>query len=150
MSRTVDLSSRLSEEDREYLLARGREQDVLNNDARFTDDAEAARFAAYVPGTSVDRADGVPHTVGGDPRVVMGGGGTDGTPEFAESARLDAETEDNYENWTKKQLKAEIEQRNSELPEDEQMPVSGDKPDLIELLRNNDAESDEEDDPDDE
>lgn len=164
MSREVDLSKRLSEEDANYLLARGREQEVIRNIAEFDEDAdlEVQRAASYIPGTSVDEAEGVPVTPGGDPLVNNGGGIAAGVPTFADAPHLavdgeagdagvgalqvnyensvDGETEDNYETWTKKQLRAEIEERNKELPEEEQMAVSGDKPEMVSRLRQHDAE----------
>lgn len=147
MSRTVDLTQALSDEDKEYLLARGREQDVVRNEAEFGDDPDAVRAANYIPGTSIDEARGVPPTPGGDPKVVNGGGVVHGDVEFDEEgdARsvvgpLDGETEDNYESWDKGALKAEIASRNEDLPDDEQMSVSGNKGELIARLRQHDAE----------
>ena len=166
VSREIDLSKRLSDEDAEYLMARGREQEVVANRAQFTDDEEARRLASYVPGTSVDTAEGVPVTKGGDPLVNNGGGTTDGMPVFANAANLaidgeagdagvgallvgneddeeDGDTEDNYESWSKRQLKEELESRNSERSEDDQLSVSGDKATLVARLREDDAEDEE-------
>lgn len=154
MSREINLNEKLSEEDRDYLLARGREQQVFRNDARFADQpsAEALAMASYVPGTGIDRAEGVPATPGGDPRVVMGGGEVgepDEDDEDDEGPRAASEVVDNplagggdnYETWTKKQLRQEIESRNEERAEDDQLPVGGDKADLVARLRQDDEES---------
>lgn len=169
MSRQIDLSKKLSEADREYLLARGREQDVFLNDAEHTDDPEAARVAAYIPGTSVDQAEGVPPTPGGDPLVVNGGGGVEGVPVFGSDPRnviegeafdagvgtMHVEVEEQEEaetytgeQWTKAALVAEIERRNAEYGEEYQLAVSGGKKELAARLVDDDntPEDDEDDD----
>lgn len=128
MSRTIDLTKALSEEDREYLLARGREQQVFANDAQFSDDPEAIQRALYIPGTAVDKPEGVPETP---------------NEPFDDGAE-DAETEDNYETWNHDKLQEEIRRRNSEYAEEFQMAVSGTKKELIARLREDDA-SDEDD-----
>lgn len=143
MSRTIDLTEKLSEEDREYLLARGREQQVFQNDAEFVGDPESVRVANYIPGTSIDRAEGVPPTPNGDSRVVMGGGEVevdedgDELEDTPDSAAHLGETEDNYDTWDKAGLRAELENR--------ELPTSGNKAELIARLREDD-ESDESDD----
>ena len=143
MAREIDLTQRLSEEDREYLLARGKEQLVFANDAEHTGDPEAVAFANYVPGTSIDRADGVPPTPGGDPLVVMGGGTVEGAVELEESDEDDeddeepsGESEDNYESWDKAALKEELANR--------ELATSGNKAEMIARLREDDEDTDDE------
>jgi len=123
MARDIDLTKPLSERDREYLLARGREQQVFNNDAQFTNDPEARARALYIPGTAIDKAEGVLDTPPAD-------------------AAPDGETEDNYETWTHDKLQEEIRSRNATYEEEFQMPVSGTKAELVARLREDD-ESDE-------
>lgn len=133
MSRTIDLTEPLSEEDRQYLLDRGREQQVFANDAKFSNDPEAIRRALYIPGTSVDKAEGVPET-------------PDGPLDD------DGESEDNYETWTHDALQEEIRRRNAEDDRDEEdhLAVSGNKAELIARLREDDEQFSDEDDEDDE
>ena len=126
MSREVDLTQPLSEEDKEYLRARGREQQVTLNEAQFSDDPAVQAAAAFVPGLDVDLAEGVPATPGGDPRVVMGGGPVEGPVTF--------DTEDNYEAWSKSELEEELENRD--------LPKSGNKTELVARLREDDASDD--------
>lgn len=147
VSRTIDLTQKLSDEDREYLLARGREQEVFRNDAEHVGDPESVRSANYIPGTSIDRAEGVPVTPNGDTRVVMGGGDVevdeDGDElEDTPDSRtvVDGESDDNYDTWGKAELKAELENR--------ELATSGNKGELIARLREDDASA--EGDPDDE
>lgn len=172
MSRTIDLSKRLSEDDREYLLARGREQDVFANDSQFTDDEEAARVAAYIPGTSVDTAEGVPVTKGGDPLVNNGGGISQGTPKFATPANqvesgeaadagvgalqvehdsTEEEAAEDYsgEEWTKERLVEEIERRNATYGEEYQLAKGGSKKQMAaRLVADDNTPEDDEDDED--
>lgn len=129
MSREIDLSNPLSDEDRAYLLARGREQLVAQIDARRGDE-EAAKLAHYVPGSAVDEADGVPETPGlAAPNV-----------EAARSAEIveedddvEAGTEDNYETWTNEQLREELDSRD--------LQTSGKKKELVARLRADDADT---------
>lgn len=136
MSRTIDLTQPLSEDDREYLLARGREQHVFQNDAQFSDDLEARARGLYIPGSAIDLAEGVPGTPSADPTVVNGGGpaipeedpGLDSDDLVSDD--LDSE-EDNYETWTKEQLSEELENR--------ELATTGKKDELIARLREDDA-----------
>lgn len=140
MSREVDLSQKLSEEDREYLLARGREQQVFVNDAQFTGDPEAVRQANYIPGTSIDRAPGVPATPNGDRLVVMGGGEVeidedgDELGDSPESHAALEDSDDEYDTMDKASLKAELDSR--------ELSTSGNKAELIARLRADDADTD--------
>jgi len=167
MSREIDLTKKLSDADRDYMLARGREQQVFQNDAEFTDDAEARRIALYIPGTSIDHAEGVLPTEGGDPLVNNGGGVAEGMPKFAERGdqALDGEsfdsglgalahetdeepaTVDKYSGseWTKDALLAEITRRNEGYSEDYQLATSGGKKELIARLVEDDNTPDEDD-----
>lgn len=151
MAREIDLDQQLSEEDREYLLARGRDNLVLENDAKFGD-KDAQNRLSYVPGTEVDRAEGVPATPNADPTVVMGGGATD--PEAddglddsdeedadeptgstgegaAETSQVD---EDDYDEWSKAELEAEAKNRG--------LSGSGSKSELASRLREDDQSDD--------
>lgn len=173
MSRNIDMSKRLSEEDQEYLLARGREQDVTRNLAEFTDDAEMRRAANYIPGTSIDVADGVPVTEGGDPLVNNGGGITDGVPRFAHRpdqaipgeagdagvGALFVESDEDDEDDEDEDDPADAETEDNyeswdkadlkaEL-ERRELALSGNKKDLVARLRQHDAEQDEDTDEDD-
>ena len=84
------------------------------NDAEHSDDPAAQEIAFYVPGTSVDKAEGVPPT----------------PPPTEEDV---AETYTGP-NWTKDALKAEIERRNAEYDEEFQMSTEGSKADLVARL----------------
>lgn len=126
MAREVDLTQKLSEADREYLLARGKEQQVFANDAKFSDDPEALARALYIPGTAIDQAEGVPETP--NEPFDDDGDGDDG----------DDADGDNYDTWSKDELKSEIDNRNEDRDEDDQMAVSGTKAELIARLREDD------------
>lgn len=158
MSREIDLTKPLSDEDKQYLMIRGREQEVRENERMSSNDSEAQR---------------VPHTgdVGTDPETARPAGirnTTQEVPNDAKSAAAragmrgivqdDDETETGqaagaaddsegleppYDQHTKKELIAEIERRNA-LPENEEyedISTSGDKADLVARLEEDDEAS---------
>jgi hypothetical protein len=139
MSREIDTSQPLSDEDRQYLLDRGKNQLVDQIDAE-QGDSNAARRAAYIPGMSIDRAAGVPDTPSALPNTVMGGGDTDaeedeGVEEDADLTAEAVESADNYDTWMVEDLQEEL--RNRDLP------VSGKKKELVARLREDDESSSE-------
>lgn len=102
MSKQIDLTVPLSDEDREWLLARGRDADV----------ALADRLAS------------------GEPLVAEDAGAAS-APEDSSAPGEDAPT-DQYDEWSKDALQSELEDRG--------LPSRGTKAELIEVLRNSDAE----------
>jgi hypothetical protein len=129
VSRQIDLSKPLSDEDRAYLLARGREQLVAKLDAQ-NGDEEAARLANYVPGSAVDQPEGVPDTPGlGAPNAEA----ARTAAAVEDDDEVEAGTEDNYETWTNEQLREELDSRD--------LQTSGKKKELVARLRADDADT---------
>lgn len=133
MSRQIDLNQPLNEADRQYLLDRGREQQVFDNDARFSGSSPVP----YIPGTAVDQAPGVP----GNPTQVP------------PAARAVENTEDQavpYEKWTHDALQEEIRKRNEGRSEEDRIKVSGRHAELVERLEQDDEDAEDEDEDEDE
>lgn len=115
MSRVIDLDRKLSDEDREYLVHRGRHADVQANDVQFA-------------GAEPDKAP--PGALGTEPSLQ-----SDRVPEAGSDEELV------YEDMTVAQLKEEIDARNEERDSDSQLSKSGAKADLIAELEADDEES---------
>lgn len=125
MSKQIDLSKPLSEEDRAYLLSRGRTYDIAiadGNDASslsagpsFDANTDAAKLLAETPNTgdvnTLGREAGAPDQSSGDAPT--------GEPS-------------QYEDLTVAQLKDELERRD--------LPTTGKKPELVARLDADDAE----------
>lgn len=157
MSRDIDLTKALSEEDEQYLLDRGREQEVLRNRAEHANDEEAQQALLTLPVNTVDTATGVPETPRegfGDPEQgEVEGDETDESlenpgaigateqsqPGLGNEQPVSADAEDNYADdkaWSTKDLKEELKNR--------ELPTSGTRPELIARLREDDASDSEE------
>jgi hypothetical protein len=161
MSRQIDLSKKLSDEDRDYLISRGRLDDVRANDADFGQDQE--RFQVIDDGNTGDvdpfkRDDGSdlmagthpgeraltpvqqietgvpPEEVTGLPPTEPSQQAGDATGEGSDSRSFDDDydaEEDGKPVWTKEDLEEEAQKRG--------LPKSGNKSDLIKRLREDDA-----------
>jgi hypothetical protein len=133
MSRQVDLTKKLSQKDRDYLMAWGRYVDVQRNDAQ---------FAAEGSGTS----EGTPKPEGGE-QAASEAGSTPEAPPLPDAPP-------DYESMKVEELKAELDKRKAayEAAGDEDGATdvgyssSDKKADLITLLEEDDAVSDGEDD----
>lgn len=86
MSREIDLDKPLSDDDRQYLLERNRDQDVINNDARFSGEEYA------------DPADASALSEGGDP-----------------ASGSEDQSGDNYDSLLKEDLQVKLDERGIEF-----------------------------------
>jgi hypothetical protein len=128
MSRKIDLTKPLSDEDRQYLEDRARHHDIATADANagYEDDGSG-------PLTSPVGVSGV--SVGGssplqqDPTAARFA-----TPGPAVQAGDGLKTEEGYQSMKVAELQDEIDRRNETRDEDEQIPRSGTKQDLIDRL----------------
>lgn len=144
MSRKIDLTKPLSDEDRQYLEDRARHHDIATADANagyeddgsgpltspvgvsgvsvggsspLSTDPTAARFAT--PGPAVQAGDGLKDTT--DPAAAVAEG------DYEAKGVLVSHLQD------------EIDRRNEDLDEDEKIPRSGTKAELIARLQADDA-----------
>lgn len=149
MSRKIDLTKPLSDEDRQYLTDRGRLNDVAVADAN-AGGADSAPAPTVTPGG----VSGV--TVGGsspltqDPSAarytpatpaVQAGDGLEGSEQEKDAAAAEAVSNGDYEakGVLVKHLQAEIDRRNEDRDEDDHIPRTGTKDDLIDRLKTDDA-----------
>ena len=140
MSREIDLSEPLSDEDRAYLEERADYVKLAENQ-RLTEGQPEFGYEGQGPG--VDET-GLPANTGDmgaadpertDPGVVAADAeaGTTGSPEEEDKA---------YADMTNEELRNEIRKRNADRDEDEpNLPVSGDKAALVATLEKDDEES---------
>lgn len=147
MSRSIDLTSALSDEDRQYLVDRGRLTDIARADAAAN--GEEWHASTLTEGRSLDPngpAPLPPNT--GDVNPVppeqrnhpWGSSMSDDSDQTQETeiGNTGGQLMD-YEQFTKAQLKAEIERRNELLEEGaELLPHSGNKAELIAVLEADD------------
>lgn len=149
MSRQIDLTSALSDEDRQYLTDRGRHSDIARADA--VANGEEWNASSLTAGDVIGPNDPPPLPPNtGDVNPVPP---EERNQPWGESMSDDETTETNigttggqvmdYEQFTKAQLKAEIERRNEALEEGaELLPHSGNKAELIAVLEQDDAAGD--------
>lgn len=157
MSRQIDFGSKLSDDDREWLLRNNGEEQVRRNDAQFNREPDEGDYAART-GVSVPLMSGQEPSRTSDRRTPTGLVPDD--PAAMEKAQRDAQfraaledesdgdgsesgepgtvyregTEgvDSYDTWSKEDLQAECERR--------ELARSGNKPDLVSRLRADDEE----------
>jgi hypothetical protein len=136
MTRSVDWSKPLSDEDREWALNRGMDLQIRENDAlsgRTSDDTNdmssvvLTGIAGTEPSLDSDRTE--PSGVG-EAQLALNA--------IQNSLQGSGEPDDDYSTMTKDELREEIEARNEERGEDDQLLVSGTKADLAERLREDD------------
>lgn len=167
MSRQIDLTKPLSDEDRQYLVDRARHHDLALNE-EYLAEQEAAKepiddgntgdinpydkddgtdlLAGTHPGetavTEAQRQQVLAQQSEEDPNKVVEG---DGSPLQPTQQAGDGESEhdDNYDDaeaWSYRDLQKEIGDRNEGRDEDSRMSASGSREDLVERLRADDAE----------
>lgn len=131
MSKQIDLTKPLSDEDRQYLEDRARHYEIAANDAEH---AGAELPPEYLGLTGGEPAFGVPadsHPEG----VGLGEGTLRPTNPHAtvadESAPTEEDSEDSYDDMTVAELQDELENR--------ELPKSGKKAELIARLRGDDG-----------
>lgn len=135
MSKQIDLSKPLSEDDRAYLVSRGRTSDILIADGKDAS-AETAGPSFDATASAEELLAKTPHT--GDVNAM----GVQ-SKQPVTTAPADAEPEPSkYDDLTKQQLEDELERR--------ELPKSGKKPDLIARLVEDDAANADDDDDEDE
>ena len=110
MSRQIDPSKPLSDDDRRYLLAHGEDAVVARFDERFPEDApeEPEEFAPGMSGTG------------------------DGTGEDTEDP--------GYEEWSADDLRAEIDERNEQSGRTTKISKAGSRADMAARLREDDRQ----------
>lgn len=114
MGMQVDLTQPISDDERAYLLSRNREADVAANDRAFGDGEPLA----------------TPGVAGTEPSL-----GADQVPADSEDGGAE------YEDMSHADLDAEIDARNEDLPDDEQISKSGTIAQKAARLREDDAAS---------
>ena len=148
MSRKVDITKPLSDEDRQYLLDRGQHAKIAQADAAAGGD-DSALAASTTPGG----VSGV--TVGGssplaqdpsvgrytpaEPAVQAGDGLTSDDDKDAKAEAAIADRDYEAKGVLVKHLQAEIDRRNEDRDEDDQIPRTGTKDDLVDALKADDA-----------
>lgn len=158
MTRQIDLSKRLSSEDREYLVQRGRTQDIENNEAQFgkssgmsssqRDDRIAelqSELAKLIAERDFEQNPNVENPV-----VGVGGGLIDrthveGVPPVVVAAQPVPVLDDydtDQKKWTATALRSEINERNEQRKGDglPALSNSGNRAEMIKLLRQDDSE----------
>lgn len=150
MSKQIDLTQPLSDEDRAYLIQRGREYDVEQSDAMFRTAKEQQVPHTGDVGTTLDSGTNAAlanqtQTVETTAASAAAAAGMPGIVTADDPGELEANAEAlqppyDAEGVTKKQLIAEIQRRNA-LPENaeyEDIPTSGSKDDLVARLNEDD------------
>lgn len=137
MSRQIDITKPLSDEDRQYLEDRARHEDLRRN-AEIVGEREADVLTPINDGNTGDvdpfkADDGTEQITGTNPgeRTVTAAQAADTGVPTADDAG--DEPDDDYENWTNEDLRDELENRD--------LSKSGNKQELVARLREDDAAS---------
>jgi hypothetical protein len=147
VSRKVDLTKPLSDEDRQYLTDRGRLNDIAVADAnaRGEDSAPVAQTTpAGVSGVSVgggsplatDPSHG--RFAPAEPALQTGDGLKEGDDKDLAAAEAISNGDYDAKGVTVAHLQAEIDRRNEDRDEDDELPRSGTKQELIDRLTEDD------------
>lgn len=120
MSRKIDYSKPLSDDDKAWLIARGWGNRIPGNEAH-----PSSNVGPVIdPNASAeDQLKNQPNT-----------GTATGTLGAVEERPEDGYTEDDYASWKVADLKAEIDERNEERDDDHQISSEGKKADLVAAL----------------
>lgn len=156
LSRQIDLSQKLSDEDRQYLLDHGREYDIALSDGMTQDQPTVTHTGDVSPIPETATEGGIRSTDGavpsgpatdaaaaGMPGIVAADGSLPEGGQEPSTAPAPLEAPYDREGVTKKMLIAEIDRRNA-LPENaEYEPISkaGDKDALVAALNEDDEAS---------
>lgn len=142
MSRQIDLTKPLSDEDREYLLARNRKRDVALADANAKGQEPPAESA--IPDDSLegstDRSPAaIPANAAAQNALGVQAPGSQSLASPATAHQVgDEEHEDNYDDteaWSYEEIKDEVKSRNS----DSAPALNSSREDLVAWLRKDDA-----------
>lgn len=139
MSRKIDLSTPLSDEDRQYLVDRDRWQDLANADGH-GDPEQSKREAIQGFRTAQEHSVPEPTRVGAEAKLAA----AEQNPAHQPSS---GDEDEDYEDWTFEDLKAELDERkadavaNGMTQEDANKRYSkgGSQKDLVQRLRDDDA-----------
>lgn len=167
MSRQIDLTKPLSDEDRQYLVDWSRTDDLRKN-AEYLAEQDAAALEPIDDGNTGDvnpfeKDDGSDLMAGThpgeravtesqrqavkdlqseDPNKVTKDGDSPLRPT-QQAGDAESEHDDNYDDadaWSYRDLQKEIGERNEDRDEDSKIPASGSREDLVARLRADDAE----------
>jgi len=133
MSREIDLSEPLSDEDRKYLEERA-DYHRLSENKRMTEGEDPFSYEGQGPGVDdtglrANTGDmGAPDPERVDPGVIQA---SDGDPG-------ESTVEKAYEDQTNQELRNEIRRRNEDRDPEDRLPVSGDKAALVATLKKDD------------
>lgn len=162
MSKSIDWSKPLSDEDRDWAISRGMDLQVQQNDAEHdrkddgtsdTDQAFVTGLRGTEPSATSDRTE--THGVGEAQLAVNRDREAAARAANGGESNLGGDVEDRYSTMGKEDLKDEVRRRNDEREEAglDALPLSGSKGDLQERLREDDrtarTSDDEDDDSDD-
>jgi hypothetical protein len=151
MSRQIDITKPLSDEDRQYLEDRARHEDLRRN-AEIVGEREADVLTPINDGNTGDvdpfkADDGTEQITGTNPgeRTVTAAQAADtGVPTADDADDAGDEPDDDYDDedeWSFRDLQAEIKDRNEGRDEADKISAQGSRPELIARLREDDAAS---------
>jgi hypothetical protein len=143
MSRNIDLTKPLSDEDRDYLLARARHREIALADANAAGTTpEPSLPDDSLTGSTPRSPDAQPASVGA--QNAASGGTADNplaSPATDHTADGSDEPQDNYDDteaWSYEDIKSEVSDRES----DDSPALNSSRADLIAWLRKDDQDSD--------